>query len=311
MELRHLRCFLAVASELHFARAAEKLHMDQSPLSRAIKELESDMGAQLFVRTSRSTRLTSAGIALLDQAPKLFALLDQARVCVRAAATGHAGQLRIALSEGFSTQRLAEVISLTKLEEPGTSLVFEEIPLQQQIKGLKDGLYECGFCLSGGAGEGLEAELAWADPLHVALPVGHPLLGYSEIMLEDVLRYPILFGHAETCAGYNRQVEGLFDQAGLKPIVAGRIISVPLMMSLVSTGYAIAILGAAQIPLSSDTVVMSRPLAGDGAQLGTYLLRPARSVTPILGRFMERMRRVRLEPTSQHPQPQVPSSSPW
>lgn len=61
MELRHLRCFLAVAEELHFARAAEKLHMEQSPLSRTIKELEEDLGEQLFVRTSRSTRLTRAG----------------------------------------------------------------------------------------------------------------------------------------------------------------------------------------------------------------------------------------------------------
>jgi len=65
MELRHLRCFLAVFEELHFARAAERPHMEQSPLSHAIKELEEDLSEQLFVRTSRSTRLTRAGIALL------------------------------------------------------------------------------------------------------------------------------------------------------------------------------------------------------------------------------------------------------
>ena len=67
MELRHLRCFLAVAEELHFARAAERLHMEQSPLSRAIKELEEDLGMQLFIRTSRSTRHSSAGTSNVPQ----------------------------------------------------------------------------------------------------------------------------------------------------------------------------------------------------------------------------------------------------
>ena len=76
MELRHLRCFLAVAEELHFARAAERLHMEQSPLSRAIKELEEDLGMQLFFRTSRSTRLTLAGRLLVESAPRVFTALS-------------------------------------------------------------------------------------------------------------------------------------------------------------------------------------------------------------------------------------------
>lgn len=78
MELRHLRYFLAVAEELHFARAVRRLHIEQSPLSRAIKELENDLGEQLFVRTSRSTRLTRAGRRLLEHVPRVFAALQQA-----------------------------------------------------------------------------------------------------------------------------------------------------------------------------------------------------------------------------------------
>lgn len=77
MELRHLRCFLAVAEELHFARAAEKLHIEQSPLSRTIKELEADVGEQLFIRTSRSTRLTRAGKLFLEHVPRIFTALER------------------------------------------------------------------------------------------------------------------------------------------------------------------------------------------------------------------------------------------
>ena len=91
MELRHLRCFMAVAEELHFARAAERLHVEQSPLSRTIKELEEDLGEQLFVRTSRSTRLTRAGKLFLEHVPRVFTALQQARDSVRAAANGFHG----------------------------------------------------------------------------------------------------------------------------------------------------------------------------------------------------------------------------
>jgi len=96
VDLRHLRCFVAVAEELHFARAAERLHIEQSPLSRAIKELEEDLGARLFVRTTRSTRLTRAGKLLLEHVPRIFTALQQARDSVRAGANGFHAQLRVA-----------------------------------------------------------------------------------------------------------------------------------------------------------------------------------------------------------------------
>ena len=89
MHLRHLRCFLAVAEELHFARAAERLHMEQSPLSRAIKELEEELGVPLFARTTRRTRLTRAGALFLDHVPRVFAALQQARDSIKAVANGY------------------------------------------------------------------------------------------------------------------------------------------------------------------------------------------------------------------------------
>ena len=118
MELRHLRCFLAVAEELHFARAAERLHIEQSPLSRAIKELEEELGVALFARTTRSTRLTRAGKLFLDHVPRVFTALQQARDSAKAAANGFHGQLRIALSDGITPSRLPALLALCRQEEP-------------------------------------------------------------------------------------------------------------------------------------------------------------------------------------------------
>src|SRR3546814_3725149 len=86
MELRHLRCFLAVAEELHFARAAERLHIEQSPLSRAIKDLEEELGVVLYARTTRSTRLTRAGQLFLEHVPRVFIELQQASDSAQAVA---------------------------------------------------------------------------------------------------------------------------------------------------------------------------------------------------------------------------------
>lgn len=118
MELRHLRYFLAVAEELHFARAAERLHIEQSPLSRAIRELEEELGAQLFVRTSRSTRLTLAGKLLMENAPRVLLALDQARESVKAAANGFHGRLRVALSDGITPSRLPALLARCREEDP-------------------------------------------------------------------------------------------------------------------------------------------------------------------------------------------------
>lgn len=294
MELRHLRCFLAVARELHFSRAAETLHIDQSPLSRTIKELEENIGTKLFVRTTRHTRLTPAGFSLLEQVPRVFSLLEQAREGARAAAAGCDGRLRIAVSDGVvSTPRLSQLIALTRQEEPGLVLHFDEVSLAQQNKGLLEDLYDCGFCQSSEQVHGLRSELAWTESLRVAMPVAHPLFAYEQVRVEDVLQFPLLLGHADTCAGYNRQLESLIRQTStVAPIIAQRVGSFALMMSLVSAGYALALIGDSQIPSSHETRVLSRALAGGEARLSTYLLRRQRPEVPALSRFIERLGRL-------------------
>lgn len=160
MELRHLRCFVAVAEELHFARAAERLHIEQSPLSRAIKELEEDLGTRLFIRTTRNTRLSRAGQMFLEHVPRIFTALQQARKSVKAVAAGYDGQLRVALSDGITPPRLSALLMQCREDDPEVDIHLVEVPLSQQIKGLHDDLYDVGFAQPDEVSDGLLAGLS-------------------------------------------------------------------------------------------------------------------------------------------------------
>ncbi|HCW0315802.1 TPA: LysR family transcriptional regulator [Pseudomonas aeruginosa] len=292
MELRHLRCFLAVAEELHFARAAERLHIEQSPLSRAIKELEDELGVTLFSRTTRSTRLTRAGAMFLEHVPRVFAALQQARDSVKAAANGFHGQLRIALSDGITPSRLPTLLALCRQEEPEVEIRFFEVPLSQQIRGLHDDLYDVGFAQSDEVGDGIVAMPAWSDALMVAVPARHPLLAHKRIPLDELLRYPLVLCDPRACEGHAKQVERVLRRADMEPLIAERVASCDLMMALVSAGFALGLAGAAHISTSREQGVVARPLASRVPPLTTYLLRPIGEPSDILLRFIERVQAI-------------------
>jgi DNA-binding transcriptional LysR family regulator len=292
MELRHLRCFLAVAEELHFARAAERLHIEQSPLSRTIKELEEELGEQLFVRTSRSTRLTRAGKLFLDHVPRVFTALQQARDSVKAAANGFHGQLRVSLSDGLTPSRLPSLLALCRQEEPEIEIRLFEVPLSHQIKGLHDDLYDLGFAQSNDVGEGITAEAVWSDALMVAVPARHPLLKYKRIPLEELLRYPVVLCDPQVCEGHARQVERALRRANIEPLIAEYVASIDLMMALVSAGFAIGLAGAPHVAASREPGVVSRPLAGRPLLLKTYLLHREGDSSDVVARFIERVQAI-------------------
>lgn len=292
MEFRHLRCFMAVAEELHFARAAEKLHIEQSPLSRAIKELEEELGVVLFARTTRSTRLTRAGKLFLDHVPRVFAALQQARDSVKAAANGFHGQLRIALSDGITPSRLPALLALCRQEEPEVEIRFFEVPLSQQIKGLHDDLYDVGFARADEVGDGIFALPVWNDPLMVAVPARHPLLAHKRIPLEELLRYPLVLCDPQACEGHARQVERVLRRVDMEPLVAERVTSCDLMMALVSAGFALGLTGAAHIEASREQGIVARPLVGRSPMLTTYLLRLDGEPPETLARFIERVQAI-------------------
>lgn len=306
MELRHLRCFIAVAEELHFARAAERLHIEQSPLSRTIKELEDDLGEQLFIRTSRSTRLTRAGKLFLEHVPRIFTALQQARDSVKAAANGFDGQLRIALSDGITPSRLPILLALCRQEEPEVETRLFEVPLSRQIKGLHDDLYDVGFAQSDEVGEGISARAVWSDPLMVAVPARHPLLRHKRIPLEEVLRHPLVLCDPQICEGHARQVDRVLRWIDMEPLITERVASFDLMMALVAAGFALGLAGAPHIAGSREPGVVARPLAGRSPMLTTYVLHREGESSDVLARFIERVQAIESPEGRRFPLPVEP-----
>lgn len=289
MDLRHLRCFMAVAEELHFARAAERLHIDQSPLSRTIKEMEEELGTRLFVRTTRSTQLTRAGRLFLEHVPRVFAALEQARDSAKSAANGFHGQLRIALSDGITPLRLPALLAQSREEDPEVEIRLFEVPLAQQIKGLHDDLYDAGFSMADDAGDGIVVSAVWDDELMVAMPARHPLLAFKKVSLDEVLRYPLVLGDPTSCEGHARQVDRFLRKLEHEPLIAQHVSTFDVMMTLVSAGFALGLAGAAHIASSREAGVVARPLAGRPPMLTTYLLRRDAEPSEMLARFIERV----------------------
>ena len=287
MELRHFRYYIAVAEELHFVRAAERLHIEQSPLSRAIKDLEFGLGVRLLERTTRSTRMTWAGQIFLDEARRVIAAVDQAKAAAKAAANGYHGHLRIAVSDGITHPRFAALIAQCREEEADIEVRIFEMPFAQQVKGLHSDLLDAGFALASDVNDGLIAEPVWTDSMAVLLPARHPLAAFKRVALADVLQYPLVLCHPHAGSGCHQQVEALFKAVGAQPIVADYATTLGVKMTMVGAGYGVGFVNASQVTTMNRPDVIVRPLTDRSLTVTTYLIRSEGKPSAPLERFVE------------------------
>src|ERR671933_1348872 len=178
MELRHLRYFVAVAEELHFGRAAARLHIAQPPLSRQIRDLERDVGAPLFARVKRRVQLTPAGRAFLPEARLTLSQAERARRTAQRAARGEIGRLRVGFVEAaIYSGVLPDVLSFFRMHLPDIGLSLFEMDPRQQGEAFRDGRIDLGVLHSAppGAERLLRVEPVYSEPLVAALPHGHRL----------------------------------------------------------------------------------------------------------------------------------------
>ena len=175
------------------------------------------------------------------------------------------------------------------MEEPEVEIRLSEVPLSQQIKGLNSDFFDAGFAQSNEVGEGITAEPVWSDALVVAVPARHPLLAHRRIPLREVLRYPLVLCHPDSCEGFWKQLKQVLRTVDAELIVADRVPSLDLMMTLVAAGYGLGFATAAHIAGARNPDVIARPLAGRSPMLTTYLLRPDSEPSEQLSRFIDRV----------------------
>lgn len=287
MDLRHLRCFMAVAEEQQFSRAAARLHIEPSPLSRTIKELEEELGVLLFKRGRRGTHLTHPGQVFMDEVKRVFTILDHATNSVKSAASGYRGTLRIALSNGVLQPRLAAILARCRADYPDIEVRLSEVPLSTQLRGLRDETFDAGFSLSCDTGKSIIAMPVWIDPLVIAIPSRHPLLAHKEVPLDELLRYPLIMCNPETHAGYNLQIQRILRHADIEPHIVEYVTSKDLMLTLVAAGYGLGVSTASHIAFCRHPEIASRPLIATNSLLTTYLLVPDTKPSPQLQYFIE------------------------
>ncbi|MGV4926996.1 LysR family transcriptional regulator (plasmid) [Streptomyces sp. BHT-5-2] len=184
MELRTLRYFVAVAEELHFGRAAVRLHMSQPPLSRAIKQLETEVGAALFDRSPAGVRLTPVGAVLLDEARALLARAD--RVRDRVAAAAGAAALTIGILGDSTDPRAVRLAGVYRRRHPRMEIHIRETDLTDPTCGLRAGLVDVALTRRPFDGTGLTVHELRADPVGALLRTDDPLARRDSLKLADL-----------------------------------------------------------------------------------------------------------------------------
>lgn len=289
MELRQLRYFIAVAEELHFTRAAERLHIGQPPLSQAIQALEADVGAQLFERTRRWVRLTEAGRLFLADAYRILALSEQATQTARRAQRGEAGELRIGFT--FSTPLtplFALVINRYRQQFPAVSLTLHEMATLPQLDALQERRLDLGFVRPPETAVPAAITLAplRTDPLIAVLPSASPLaakapIGIGELAGESFVMYPHDAG-----TGIYPQIFRLCRVAGFVPRIGQVAGEASTIIGLVAAGCGVSVLPSSFDRIRMDGVVYV-PLADADASTTLLLAQRGGEQAPLVRAFVD------------------------
>ena len=261
MELRHLRYFVAVAEELHFSRAAERLHVAQPPLSQQIRKLEDELGVRLLERTRRRVQLTDAGRVVLEEARRTLSQAERVLNAARGAAEGSVGLLRVGFSSSAPYTTLPAILRTFRARFPGVVLNLVERSTEEQVGMLAAGALDVGFLRRPipDAPESLVVRTILHEPLILALPQEHRLRRQRSIPVRSLAGEPFVLFPRQAAPGLYDEIMALCRRSGFVPRVAQEAVQMQTIVSLVSAGLGVAIVPASMRRLHREHVAY-RPL---------------------------------------------------
>jgi DNA-binding transcriptional LysR family regulator len=294
IELRQLRYFVAVAEEMHFGRAAQRLHMTQPPLSQTIQSLEAALGTPLFMRTSRNVALTPAGAALLPQAQRLLLQADALPEMARRAATGESGHLTLAFVSTADYSVLPPFLRDFRQRYPQVQIDLREATSDVQLEDLSHGRIDAGLLISP-VPERLRAELDYSpvlsEPLIVAAPKGlASLRDKARVALKDLGDMPLIIFPRRIAPAFHDAIVSCFRDAGLTPHIGQEAIQMQTIVGLVSAGMGIALVPQSVSNLKRPGVEY-KPLLDKTPLIETGLAWRRDNPSPVLRAFLQLLRK--------------------
>lgn len=295
--LDQVRCFIAVAEELHFGRAADRLIMTQPPLSRQIQKLEKSVGAKLLERDNRRVELTGAGAAFLDQAYRLLNLVEGAGDLARRVDAGSAGVVRLGFTAVSAISILGPLLRRLTAELPDVDVLLSERVTLAQVDGIRRGELDIGLARPPFDTTLLKSRVVLREPLMAVVPTGHPLAALERPLTpQDFDGQPVIGYHPEQ-SRYFHELSVRF-LANARPQIEQRVHQVMTVLLLVAADRGLALAPSSATSLAIPGIVFKELVHGGGdtaldadpeRPVELYAVWSRESVSPVVRRVLDVM----------------------
>jgi DNA-binding transcriptional LysR family regulator len=282
VEIRWIQAFVAVAEELHFGRAAQRLQMAQSPLSQTVRKLEKDLRVTLFERNTRSVALTAGGHAFLPHAYQILENVETARQAARASEGRVYGRIRIGFTGVLNHLALPPLTRALRQRYPDIELTLVgRIMTRDAVDQLESGALDLAFVGLPVQSVSVATRLIRREPFGAVLPTDHPLAGESEIDLRDLADDGFITTPISAGSSLQEVAMRACLDAGFRPRIVQEITDPYMILLLVSTGVGVALMTSGIAPIAPPGTVFV-PLAGEPVYMQHGLGWSRKRISPAL-----------------------------